>query len=343
MNGCYQKSSNCQTFFLKNHLKICILRNYMIRFVCQTNINMNHTNHDPLIELEEEIQITHTKTKQSTFTKILKKTGKWIKFLAIYFSLTGIIFSVLMGFMNFSAYSARVSNWINPDAIAWVTENMKKILLNSSVEVNAASWEDEEENENRWVIEEKIAITNPEMVFSRTYNEQGLLAGISHKEKKQTTFNVAPLENRVIIPKLWKNIPLLDVDHDKDASFTEMNEVFMEELKKGIVRYPGTAKPGEKGNAFIFGHSSNFPWIKSQYNDVFALLDTLENGDEIIVYYEQKKYLYRVTDRAIITPGDKQIFETRDPNKKEISLMTCWPIGTTLERIIIFGELSEIQ
>jgi len=31
-----------------------------------------------------------------------------------------------------------------------------------------------------------------------------------------------------------------------------MHNVFMEELKKGIVRYPGTALPGEIGNAFIF-------------------------------------------------------------------------------------------
>jgi sortase (surface protein transpeptidase) len=31
----------------------------------------------------------------------------------------------------------------------------------------------------------------------------------------------------------------------------------------------------------------------------------------------------------------------RDPYKKELSLMTCWPVGTTLERIILFAELVE--
>jgi sortase (surface protein transpeptidase) len=36
----------------------------------------------------------------------------------------------------------------------------------------------------------------------------------------------------------------------------------MKELEKGIIRYPGSAKPGENGSSFIFGHSSNFPWIK---------------------------------------------------------------------------------
>ncbi len=105
------------------------------------------------------------------------------------------------------------------------------------------------------------------------------------------------------------------------------------------MRYPGTARPGEVGNAFIFGHSSNYPWVASDYNDVFALLDTLATGDDIIVYYNQKKFIYRITDRATVDPGDTKVLSNRDPKKKEISLMTCWPVGTTLERYIIFGEL----
>jgi LPXTG-site transpeptidase (sortase) family protein len=95
------------------------------------------------------------------------------------------------------------------------------------------------------------------------------------------------------------------------------------------------------GNVFIFGHSSNFPWVKSEYNDVFALLDTLKNGDEVIIFYNQKKYTYKITDRAIVKPGDVKVLNSRDHSKKELSLMTCWPIGTVLERIILFAELVE--
>jgi len=46
------------------------------------------------------------------------------------------------------------------------------------------------------------------------------------------------------------------------SSEKELNNIFMNELENGIIRYPGSAKPGENGNSFIFGHSSNFPWIK---------------------------------------------------------------------------------
>lgn len=107
------------------------------------------------------------------------------------------------------------------------------------------------------------------------------------------------------------------------------------------MRYPGTARPGEVGNAFIFGHSSNYPWVKSDYNDIFALLDNLELGDEIIIFYNQKKYVYKVVDHATVKPGDVQALESRDQTKKELSLMTCWPVGTTLERLIVFAELQE--
>jgi len=81
--------------------------------------------------------------------------------------------------------------------------------------------------------------------------------------------------------------------------------------------------------------------VQSQYNDVFALLDTLSTGDEVIVFYNQQKFVYTITDRAIVKPGDMNTLNARDPKKKELSLMTCWPVGTTLERIILFAELVE--
>jgi sortase (surface protein transpeptidase) len=30
-------------------------------------------------------------------------------------------------------------------------------------------------------------------------------------------------------------------------------------------------------------------------------------------------------------------------DRKQITLMTCWPIGTTLNRLVLTGELIEIQ
>jgi sortase A len=118
----------------------------------------------------------------------------------------------------------------------------------------------------------------------------------------------------------------------------KLEEVFNDDLAKWVVRYPWSAKPGEVGNVFIFGHSSNFPWVKWKYNDVFALLNHLQKNDKIIVYYNQKKYVYKVTTKAVINPWEVGILK-RNKWKEELTLMTCWPIWTTLKRKIIIAEL----
>jgi sortase (surface protein transpeptidase) len=74
--------------------------------------------------------------------------------------------------------------------------------------------------------------------------------------------NIAPYEDRIIIPKIGKNIPLVNVEHHDADSSNEWQKIFMKELENGVVKYPGSADPGQKGNSFIFGHSSNYLWSK---------------------------------------------------------------------------------
>lgn len=313
---------------------------------------------DPLKELEKKldaqvetqliakknikkIKISRAKTIFTTYQKTLSdKIFSGAKFATTYALLSATIFGVMMGAMNIPAYSERISLWLNPSVYAESARAVDGIISASNTEILVQN-QKKEDIESRAIIEQKIAEKNPEMVYSRSYGAENLLSNIPLGSTEKATFEVAPQENRIIIPKLGKNIPLVDVDHDEGTPFTEMHKIFMKELKKGIVRYPGTAKPGEVGNAFIFGHSSNYYWEEGDYNTVFATLDRLEKGDEIIVYYNQKKFIYRVTDESVVKPGDTNALNARDPNKKEISLMTCWPVGTTNERLIVFGELVE--
>jgi LPXTG-site transpeptidase (sortase) family protein len=92
--------------------------------------------------------------------------------------------------------------------------------------------------------------------------------------------------------------------------------------------------------SFIFGHSSNFPWVKWDYNDVFATLDRVMLWDEIIVYYDQKKYTFKVIERAIIKPGDVGILK-RNMKKPEVAIMTCRPLWTTAKRFVVVWELVD--
>ncbi len=271
---------------------------------------------------------------------ILVSLAHTLRFLMTYLLVTGGVFMVLLATLNYSAYSSRVLNYINPDALIRAREEVTNILSSSSVQVHASENAELEKIESLEDVREKLLSSSPEIVYKDSYNAKELLAWVS-ESSKTTSFAMVPYENRIIIPRLWKNIPLVDVRIESHPDYEVMHETFMEELKKGVVRYPGTARPGEVGNVFIFGHSSNYPWIQSEYNEVFALLDQLQDGDEITIYYYQKKYIYRITDRATVKPGDVGALEKRDPSKKELSLMTCWPVGTTLERLIVFAELVE--
>ena len=285
---------------------------------------------DPLLAYE----------KKQKHRGILASLAHTIRFIATYLVVTSCVFFVLLGTLNYSAYSTRVFNFVNPEALRTARDEVNTILAASSVQVHASETAEGEKNESLADVTEKVVSSNPEIVYKDTYNAKELLAWVS-EGSKSTSFSLSPYENRIIIPRLGKNIPLVDVMIESHPDYEVMHETFMEELKKWVVRYPGTARPGEVGNVFIFGHSSNYPWIQSEYNDVFALLDQLQDGDEITIYYYQKKYTYRVTDRATVKPGDVQTLQKRDPNKKELSLMTCWPVGTTLERLLIFAELVE--
>ena len=202
---------------------------------------------DPLFEYEQK-HIYHTH-KPSFLTLCFRGA----KFLAVYLLLSGTIFSVLLGALNFGAYSARILDWVDPAHLAAIQEDLSSAIARSSIDVHADTTTITKEiTESREVITERIADIAPGLVYGRTYTSDNLLANIDTTSSRRATFDVAPYENRIIIPKIGKNIPLIDVDHDAGTSYTQMHEIFMEELKKGVVRYPGTARPGEVGNAFVF-------------------------------------------------------------------------------------------
>ena len=150
---------------------------------------------------------------------------------------------------------------------------------------------------------------------------------------------VAPPDNRIVIPKIGKNVPIVEVpDHAlRRGDFDMFDEDIQNALRYGVVHYPGTASPGEIGNLFLTGHSSNYPWVESKYNAVFALLPSLEVGDEYSVFYQGELYRYRITEKFEVSPRDVSVLA--QPNEKRMStLMTCVPVGTTLKRLILRAE-----
>lgn len=131
---------------------------------------------------------------------------------------------------------------------------------------------------------------------------------------------------KLLVPKINVDVPIVE-----SSSIDEKD--ILKALENGVVRYPTTAKPGERGNVFIVGHSSNYRWAKGSYNYVFTNLNKLQKGDLITVYFEETKYVYRVFEILVVSP--KEVSVLNQTEESIISLMTCDPPGTAWKRRVV--------
>lgn len=115
------------------------------------------------------------------------------------------------------------------------------------------------------------------------------------------------------------------------------DKLILEKLPNGIVHFQGTAKPGQKGYTVITGHSSNYPWIKGQYNSIFAPLHNAAEGQIVLINYQNREYSYKVTRVFQIKPTEVSILQ-HNGTGTGIRLITCTPIGTSLRRLVVEAE-----
>lgn len=109
-------------------------------------------------------------------------------------------------------------------------------------------------------------------------------------------------------------------------------------LKNGVAHMKGTAPlDSTGGNSFIFGHSSRFIRSGGQYDTVFANLDKLSEGDELGLAVDGRLEKYKVVRSQSVNADDGSVTESKP--HRQITLMTCWPIGTTFKRWIVQADL----
>lgn len=137
----------------------------------------------------------------------------------------------------------------------------------------------------------------------------------------------------IYVPKInakSKIIENVDMENQKE---------YLDALKKGVAHGKGTYFPGQGGNIFLFSHSVSAPEYIKAYNAVFYDLKNLEKGDEIIIYFSGKKYIYGVSEEVITSPSDVS-FLTKDYVGEALILQTCDPPGTTLRRLLVIAKLK---
>ena len=160
-------------------------------------------------------------------------------------------------------------------------------------------------------------------------------------EQHTIDFNTLPPGNRLIIPDLNINAPLIDTEASGVIDFSKEN--FDEELTKGVVKYPTTPVPGNKGNTLIFGHTSSEWWKKNEYGVIFRNIPKLKAGQKFYVIWNGKKTAYEMVERKVVRPKEVENYyhEFSDKEESYLTLMGCYPIWTADKRMMIVAKKIE--
>lgn len=122
-------------------------------------------------------------------------------------------------------------------------------------------------------------------------------------------------------------------------------EEYLTALSHGVAHAKETALPGEEGTMYIFAHSSDAPWRITRYNTIFLHLGRLKHGDPIVISYNGHAYTYTVTRTDIVWPNNIQPLadaqkRPENTSQKQLILQTCTPIGTDLQRLLVYAEME---
>jgi len=146
-------------------------------------------------------------------------------------------------------------------------------------------------------------------------------------ESSKDNIVVRDLEFGIVIPKIRANASIIaDVDSSNP-------DVYQRALTQGIAHASGTHFPGEGGNIFLFSHSSVNFFEASRYNSIFYLLGKLEDGDDIYIYRDGVRHTYSVYEKKTVSADEVDYMY--DSDGEILTLMTCWPAGTSYKRLIV--------
>jgi LPXTG-site transpeptidase (sortase) family protein len=131
-----------------------------------------------------------------------------------------------------------------------------------------------------------------------------------------------PDDNRLVVPQIDVDGPLLEG--------TSVNL-----LEKGIWRRPKSSTPDQGSNTVLVAHR----FLYTSGPNTFYHLDKLKVGDEFTIYWDHKKYTYKVYETKTVPPT---AFEIEAPTKDSVvTLWTCTPIFTATNRLVVRAKLLE--
>lgn len=172
-----------------------------------------------------------------------------------------------------------------------------------------------------------IERTNP----SSVPQNESFLGSVLSGEKEQILIPPST-EFSIVIPKIGASETVVaNVDPTNEAEYLDV-------LAHSVAHAKGSAFPGLNGTTYLFAHSADNFWNVGRYNAVFYLLKELVPGDDIAVFFQGKRYNYKVSETKIVDGTDTSYLSSNIGKGEQLVLQTCWPPGTTWKRLFVFAK-----
>ncbi|HSJ56287.1 MAG TPA: sortase [Anaerolineae bacterium] len=146
---------------------------------------------------------------------------------------------------------------------------------------------------------------------------------------------------RLVIEKISVDIPVKPVG-PKEVREGNITRIVWDDLPNAGAFHNTSAYPGNSGNIVINGP-------RDIQGAVFAHLNRVEVGDEVVVYVGEVAYSYQVTE-VLIVPETFATAAQRAENVKligaypeeRLTLVTCTPVGLATHRLVVIARPSQV-
>lgn len=190
------------------------------------------------------------------------------------------------------------------------------------------------------------AIAAPFDKIVQSYNPQLPLS----EDREEGFIDITKDPGKLVFPPLtsvegaaagnWIHIPSIGVAVPLALSPSINDEDVIDTLSSGAALYPNGIQPGRLGNVFIAAHSTGEPW-RGKYRFAFLRINEVQGGNIIHLDYQGTRYTYRVTDSKTVKPSSDYTVPSDRP-VPTVTLMACWPLWSTNQRMLVTAELTNI-
>ncbi len=174
---------------------------------------------------------------------------------------------------------------------------------------------------NVYVIAAPLA---PQAIYWWQSNHSAKRQELTEKVRSKTAEPQKTMANGIIIPSMLLNRPILE------GSIADTYKI----LDQGIWRWPGGSTPDKGGNTVLVGHRFTY----TQPQGVFYFLNKVRLGDQIGLWWDNKKYVYTVNEIKEVPPTEVSIQAPTEDAR--LTIYTCTPLWMPKNRLVVIAELE---